>query len=157
MSGWQIGERLFNLLDIGQQNDLIDFIFEVKRLVDHIDDTSRVSLSRKVEQSNLESLTEIQIGDLYFCSEERRVCVRGQRIDLTVKEFDALHLLITNQKRVITFETIAYQVWGEEYIDVTPKTIHNLMSRLRQKLQVHSSEPKHIISVRGVGYKFEAE
>lgn len=156
MSGWQIGERLFNLLDIRQQHDLFDFIFEVKSLVDHIDDTSRVSLSRKVEQRNLESLTEIQIGDLYFCSEERRVCVKGQSVELTAKEFDALHFLITNQRRVMTFETIAYQVWGEEYIDITPKTIHNLISRLRQKLQVDPSGPEYVKSVRGVGYKFEA-
>lgn len=108
-------------------------------------------------QDNIEPLTEIQIGNLYFCLEERRVCVQGQSVGLTAKEFDALHFLITNQKRVMTFETIAYQVWGEEYIDITPKTIHNLMSRLRQKLQVAPSGPEYVKSVRGVGYKFEAE
>ena len=56
---------------------------------------------------------------------------------------------------VLTFETIAYHVWGEEYIDVTPKTIHNLLSRLRQKLQIAPEEPEYVISVRGVGYKFD--
>lgn len=57
MSGWQIGERLFNLFHIEKQYDLIDFVLEVKKLVDHIGNTSHVSLSRKVEQSNLESFT----------------------------------------------------------------------------------------------------
>lgn len=71
------------------------------------------------------------------------------------KEFDALHLLIVNRKRVLTFETIAYHVWGEEYIDVTPKAIHNLLSRLRQKLQIAPEAPEYVISVRGVGYKFD--
>lgn len=47
---------------------------------------------------------------------------------MTAKEFDALHLLITNRKRVMTFETISCQVWGEEYIGVSVKAIHNLMS-----------------------------
>lgn len=83
-----------------------------------------------------------------------RVC--GQEIALTVKEFDALRLLLINRKRVLTFEMIAYQVWGEEYIDVTQKAIHNLFSRLRQKLQVTPESPGYIISVRGVGYKFDA-
>lgn len=107
--------------------------------------------------SNVESpLTEIQEGDLYFCLEERKVCIGGQKIELTVKEFDALHLLIINRKRVLTFETIAYHVWGEEYVDVTSKTIHNLLSRLRQKLQISPDAPGYIVSVRGVGYKFDA-
>lgn len=103
----------------------------------------------------IKPLTEIQEGDLYFCLEERTVCVSSQEIELTAKEFDALHLLIVNRKRVLTFETIAYHVWGEEYIDVTPKTIHNLLSRLRQKLQIAPEEPEYVISVRGVGYKFD--
>ena len=101
-------------------------------------------------------LTEIQEGDLYFCLEERTVRVCGQEIALTVKEFDALHLLLINRKRVLTFEMIAYQVWGEEYIDVTQRAIHNLFSRLRQRLQVTPDSPGYIISVRGVGYKFDA-
>ena len=109
-----------------------------------------------LQSSNyVKPLTEIQEGDLYFCLKERTVCVSSQEIELTAKEFDALHLLIVNRKRVLTFETIAYHVWGEEYIDVTPKTIHNLLSRLRQKLQIAPEEPEYVISVRGVGYKFD--
>lgn len=156
VSGRQIGETVFNLLSTEQQHDLIGFIMDIEKLIGHTADIPCVSLPRQVEQDNEESLTEIQIGDLYFCPEERRVCIQGQNVELTAKEFDTLHFLITNQKRVMTFETIAYQVWGEEYIDVTPKTIHNLMSRLRQKLQVDPSGPEYVKSVRGVGYKFDA-
>ncbi len=93
---------------------------------------------------------------MYFCLEERKVCVDGRKIDLTVKEFDALHLLIMNPKRVMTFETISYQIWGEEYVGVSVKAIHNIMSRLRQKLQTKLDMPEYIVSIRGVGYKFEA-
>lgn len=55
----------------------------------------------------------------------------------------------------MTFETISCQVWGEEYIGVSVKAIHNLMSRLRQKLQIKPDVPEYIVSIRGVGYKFE--
>lgn len=102
-------------------------------------------------------LTEIREGNLYFCQELRKVCVGNTEIELTVKEFDALNLLISNRNRILTFETLACQIWGEEYIDITTKTIHNLMSRVRHKLQVNPSEPEYIKSVRGVGYKFESE
>ena len=102
-------------------------------------------------------MTEIRDGLLYFCLEERKVCVDGQEIELTAKEFDALYLLLMNRKRVMTFETISYQVWGMEYIDVTPQAIHNLMSRLRQKLQIRPDIPEYIASVRDVGYKYEAK
>lgn len=102
-------------------------------------------------------LTEIQEGELYFCPELRKVRIGNTEIELTVKEFDALQLLILNRKRVLTFEVLAYHIWGEEYIGVTAKTIHNLMGRLRQKLQVSSHGPEYIISVRGVGYKFDVE
>lgn len=81
--------------------------------------------------------------------------VKGQKIELTTKEFDALYLLIINKRRVMTFETISYHVWGEDYIDVTTQAIHNLMSRLRQKLQTAPDMPEYIISIRGVGYKFD--
>ena len=101
-------------------------------------------------------LTEIREGDLYFCLELRKVCVGDTEIELTVKEFDALYLLISNRKRILTFETLALQIWGEEYIDITSKTIHNLMSRVRHKLQVSPDTPNYIVSVRGVGYKFDA-
>ena len=115
-----------------------------------------VSENRHLQYDSPKTLTEIQEGDLYFCLEERTVCISSREIELTAKEFDALHLLIINRKRVLTFETIAYHVWGEEYIDVTPKTIHNLLSRLRQKLQTTPDAPEYVISVRGVGYKFDA-
>ena len=102
-------------------------------------------------------LTEIQEGKLYFCLELRKVCVDDTEIELTVKEFDALYLLISNRNRILTFETLACQIWGEEYIDITTKTIHNLMSRVRHKLQVSSNIHNYIVCVRGVGYKFDAE
>lgn len=156
-TGSQIGEKLFNLLNTEQQYDLIDFILEVEKLTAYSADLPRASMFRSIFPNSANPLTEIHVSDLYFCLEEHRVSVCGRQIDLTAREFDALHLLIINQKRVITFEIIAYRIWGEEYINVTPKTIHNLMSRLRHKLQVDPSGPEYVKSVRGVDYTFEAK
>ncbi len=102
-------------------------------------------------------LTEIREGKLYFCLELRKVCIGNTEIELTVKEFEALYLLISNRNRILTFETLAHQIWGEEYIDITTKTIHNLMSRVRHKLHVSPNTHNYIVCVRGVGYKFDAE
>ena len=55
----------------------------------------------------------------------------------------------------MTFELIFYHVWGEEYVENEITAIHNIMSRLRQKLRINPNAPDYIKNVRGVGYKFE--
>lgn len=155
-NGWQIAEKLFVLLDTEQQKELAWYVLGRKRQGDILPVIPcSVSAPFYPQADTGKALTEILAGDLFFCLEERRVCVRGQAIGLTTKEFDALHLLIINRKRVMTFEAISYHVWGEDYIDVTTQAIHNLMSRLRQKLQAEPDVLEYIISVRGVGYKFD--
>lgn len=156
-TGGQICEKLFVLLNAEQRADLTHYVLsgEQPNAAFRTDSVS-IHSGSVLQVTSMPPLTEMQEGDLYFCLEERTVRVCGQEIALTVKEFDALRLLLINRKRVLTFEMIAYQVWGEEYIDVTQKTIHNLFSRLRQKLQVTPESPGYIISVRGVGYKFDA-
>lgn len=154
-SGKKIGEKLFVLLSSEQQQELFQFMSERENSV--AADFPCISSEPCYLKAGLSHrLTEIQEGDLYICLEERIVCVRNQKVELTTKEFDALYLLVVNRKRVLTFESISYHVWGEEYIDVTTQAIHNLMSRLRQKLQITPDVPDYIISIRGVGYKFNS-
>lgn len=154
-NGRQIAEKLLLLLNDRQRQELSEYIshgleqpFSVAKYPYTTPDTIS---SRYLEQP----LTEIQTDGLYFCLELHKVRVGDTEIELTVKEFDALYLLLLNRDRVLTFETLAYHIWGEEYIDITAKTIHNLMSRLRQKLQTAPDSPNHIVCVRGVGYKFD--
>ena len=141
-SGGDIAEKLFVLLDEKQQKELTSYVISGS-LPD-------VFNNSPAQADSIQTLTEIRDGDLYFCLEGRTVCIRDQEIDLTAKEFDALHLLIINRRRVLTFETIAYHVWDEDYIDVTAQAIHNLMSRLRQKLQISPDVPEYVTSVRGI-------
>lgn len=155
-NGQQIGEKLSLLLDAEQWQELIQYILNEKLTVDCSAKFPYTSSNDPLHEDN-PSLTELKEGEFYFCLETRKVCIGDIEIELTVKEFDALHLLILNRKRVLTFETIAYHVWGEDYIDITAKTIHNLMSRLCQKLQVTSDTCEYIFSIRGIGYKFDSE
>ncbi len=154
--GRQIAEKLLVLLDDRQRQEIAEYIShspeQLASVVKHPCATSNPTSSRYVDQP----LTEIREGDLYFCLELRKDCVGNTEIELTVKEFDALYVLISNRNRILTFETLACQIWGEEYIDITAKTIHNLMSRVRHKLQVSPDARNYIVCIRGVGYKFDA-
>lgn len=141
-TGWQIGEKLFVLLDKAQYSELANYILERKKKSSlPVHSMCAVPVSQKAWSGAIPSLTEIRVDDLYFCLEERTVLVRGKEIDLTVREFDAFHLLISNRRRVITFEMISDRVWGYDYEITTPKAIHNLMSRIKQKLKVEPDIP----------------
>ncbi len=102
-------------------------------------------------------MTKIYEGDLFFCLEQRIVCVQDQKIDLTAKEFDLLALLIRNPGRVFTFEMIMDLVWNEEDSFYSRKVIINHASNLRKKLRISDAVPDYIKSIRGVGYKFDSD
>ena len=143
------------MLDVEQKREMIQFVLETEQQqgFSAIPCTNPDSFGARIDTS--QPLTEIREGDLYFCLEEREVAVQGKKVDLSVREFNALYLLLMNRRRVMTFETIAYQVWSEEYVENELTAIHNIMSRLRQKLKISPDIPDYIISVRGVGYKFD--
>ena len=155
-NGRQIAEKLLILLSDTQRQELEEYIShsleQPVSAVKHPCPTPNPIPNGYAGQP----LTEIRESDLYFCLELRKVCVGETEIELTVKEFDALYLLISNRNRILTFETLACHIWGEEYIDITSKTIHNLMSRVRHKLHVSPNTRNYIVCVRGVGYKFDA-
>ena len=154
--GKQIGEKLFVLLDAEQQRELTHYVLTRNKQDCAPAENSYVISHTSTLQADVElPLTEIQEGELYFCLEEREVSIRGEKVDLSAREFNTLYLLLMNRKRVMTFETIAYHVWGEEYVENELTAIHNIMSRLRQKLKTSPDISDYIISVRSVGYKFD--
>ncbi|MFQ7068234.1 MAG: helix-turn-helix domain-containing protein [Christensenellaceae bacterium] len=111
----------------------------------------KYSIPKKVSQP----LTEVREGDLYFCLEQRLVTVRGQVIELTVKEFEIFSLLILNPKRVFTYEMLMDLVWNEDYTYYSRKAVNNHVSNLRKKLKVAPDLPDYVKSVYGIGYKFD--
>ena len=101
---------MFVLLDAEQQKELTHHVLaKNKQNSSHTGDLPSVINTSALQSDYAKPLTEIQEGDLYFCLEERKVCICDQEIGLTAKEFDAFHLLIINRRRVLTFETIAYR------------------------------------------------
>jgi len=118
---------------------------------------SRVrAVLRRVGQNQAEAESEraLSFESITIDSRTRVVTVKESPIDLTVKEFDMLYLLARHPKQVFTRDQLLERVWGgAEYIDPGTVTVH--VRRLREKLEVDPSKPKHLLTVWGVGYKFE--
>ncbi len=102
-------------------------------------------------------LTVITMTDIFVCVEHRSVEVRGQRIDLTSKEFDILALLIARPKHVFQYGTIYESVWHEREDHYSQKLLANHMSNLRNKLRIQPDIPNYVVSIRNIGYKFDPE
>jgi DNA-binding response OmpR family regulator len=93
-------------------------------------------------------------GDLSVDPVARVVTVRGVPCNLTTTEFDLLYLFAMNPRRVFTRDQLLDRVWGlTEYIDPSTVTVH--IRRLREKIEADPAAPQHIVTVWGVGYKFE--
>ena len=156
-SGDKIGEKLLMLLSARQRQELIKYLFsEEMQDADAADNQCCRLQSQGPQTETGSAFTEIKMGELYFCLEQRLVRVSGQVIELTTKEFDILALLITHPKRVFTYELIMELVWNEDYTFYSKKAVSNHVSNLRRKLKSAPDSPDYIINIVGVGYKFEA-
>ena len=108
-----------------------------------------------LSSENREALTIVTVTDLSFCLEHRSVEIRGKEVDLTEKEFDIFALLLSNPKKVFTYEMIMDAVWHQDSSFYSAKTVTTHISNLRRKLRPEDDIPDYIKSVRGVGYKFD--
>ena len=95
------------------------------------------------------------VGDVRLDPERHEVSVRGQMVNLPLKEFELLELLLTNAGRVLTRDTLIDRVWGPHYVGDT-KTLDVHVKRLRAKIEDDPSVPRRITTIRGLGYKFES-
>jgi two-component system response regulator RegX3 len=95
-----------------------------------------------------------QVGDVRLDPDRHEVEVRGQEIDLPLKEFELLELLLANAGRVLTRETLIDRIWGLDYVGDT-KTLDVHVKRLRAKVEDDPSNPRRIVTIRGLGYKYE--
>jgi DNA-binding response OmpR family regulator len=93
-------------------------------------------------------------GNLTINPLARTVLRGGENITLTAKEFDMLYLLVSHPRQVFTRDQLLERVWGEaEYIDPSTVTVH--IRRLREKIEADPSSPANLLTVWGVGYKYE--
>jgi DNA-binding response OmpR family regulator len=95
----------------------------------------------------------LRAGALEINPATREVTRSGTRIELTATEFDVLLCLIEAKGRVLSREQIQAHVWGPDHHGTT-RTVDNFLLQLRSKLEENPTEPKHLITVRGVGYRF---
>lgn len=96
----------------------------------------------------------IEAGLVRIDIERHVVSVRGENITMPLKEFDLLEFLVRNSGRVLTRNQLIDRVWGADYVGDT-KTLDVHIKRLRAKIEIDPSNPLHINTVRGLGYKFE--
>lgn len=97
----------------------------------------------------------LKAGPVVMDLDRHTVTVNGEQIQMPLKEFELLELLIENVNRVLTRGQIIDRVWGSNYFGDT-KTLDVHVKRVRSKIEEDPSRPKHLLTVRGLGYKFEA-
>jgi two-component system response regulator RegX3 len=93
-------------------------------------------------------------GPVRMDVERHTVAVDGKPMSLPLKEFELLELLLRNTGRVLTRSQLIDRVWGADYVGDT-KTLDVHVKRLRSKVEPEPSAPRYIVTVRGLGYKFE--
>jgi DNA-binding response OmpR family regulator len=98
---------------------------------------------------------ELESGELRLDLVGRRAYRGAAELQLTAREFDLLATFIRNTGAVLTRELLLAQVWGEDFVG-DARTVDVHVRWLRQKIEVEASMPKYIVTVRGVGYRFEA-
>jgi two-component system response regulator RegX3 len=97
----------------------------------------------------------LEAGGVRMDVERHEVEVDGQRVQMPLKEFELLELLLENVNRVLTRGQIIDRVWGSDYFGDT-KTLDVHVKRIRSKIEADPARPKYLVTVRGLGYKFEA-
>ena len=97
----------------------------------------------------------VEVGDVSVDPQRHEVLVRGEQVRLPLKEFELLALLLENAGRVLTRDTLIDRVWGADYVGDT-KTLDVHIKRLRSKVEDDPAHPSRIVTIRGLGYKYEA-
>jgi len=105
-------------------------------------------------QSSIEVAETFRVGDVSLDPERHEVTVRGEQVQLPLKEFELLSLLLMNAGRVLTRDMLIDRVWGSDYVGDT-KTLDVHIKRLRSKVEIDPAAPVCIVTIRGLGYKYE--
>ena len=96
----------------------------------------------------------VEVGDVRLDPDSHEVTIRGERVSLPLKEFELLALLLDNAGRVLTRDTLIDRVWGSDYVGDT-KTLDVHIKRLRSKVESDPGNPTRIVTIRGLGYKYD--
>ena len=119
------------------------------------------AMMRRLEMMKQEALTDkepptptIKAGNLEIDFSRHQVSRGNSRLDLSPREFDLLAFLVKNQMQVFSRDRLLEKVWGYDYAGDT-RTVDVHIRWLRKKIEENPSRPRHLLTVRGIGYKFE--
>jgi two-component system response regulator RegX3 len=136
-------------LEIGA-DDYVTKPYSPRELVARI----RAVLRRRSEPEEISS-SALEAGPVRMDVDRHTVTVNGSGVSLPLKEFELLEMLLRNAGRVLTRGQLIDRIWGADYVGDT-KTLDVHVKRLRAKIEPEPGAPKYLVTVRGLGYKFEA-
>jgi two-component system, OmpR family, response regulator RegX3 len=139
-------------LEVGA-DDYVTKPYRLRELVARMRAVLRRFEARSDERTPVES-NPIVLGDLSLDPERHEVKVKGEIVMMPLKEFELLTLLMENAGRVLTRDVLIDRVWGSDYVGDT-KTLDVHVKRIRSKIEDDPRNPTRIVTIRGLGYKFE--
>ena len=137
-------------LELGA-DDYVTKPYSARELIARI----RAVLRRRSAETDSATESVLQGGPVRMDIDRHVVTVNGEEISMPLEEFELLEILLRNVGRVITRGQLIERVWGADYVGDT-KTLDVHIKRLRSKIEPDSSAPQYVVTVRGLGYKFEA-
>lgn len=126
-----------------------EFIARVKALIRRVERLGNAPVSSQ-------SPTQLQYGDLMIDLDKKKVSVKGQRIDLSRKEFELLSLLASHPGKSYDRSKILNLIWGYDFQGYE-HTVNSHINRLRSKIEPSLAEPTYILTTWGIGYRFNEE
>jgi DNA-binding response OmpR family regulator len=136
-------------LDLGA-DDYVTKPFGVKELL------SRVSAVLRRKRRFEKQVERVCFGRVQIDFSAREVKVSGRRVELTQKEFELVRFFLAREGQALDRQEILNRVWGFDYFG-TDRTVDNFINRLRQKLEADPERPRHFLTVRGMGYRFDSK
>ena len=142
-------------LEVGA-DDYVTKPYRIRELVARIRALLRRASGESTDEVEPAATSTLRVGDVTLDPEAHRLIVRGTEVAVPLREFEVLHLLLANAGRVLTREVLIDRVWGTDYVGDT-KTLDVHIKRLRSKVEVDPSAPTRIVTIRGLGYKYERQ
>jgi len=139
---------------VGLEVGADDYVTKPYRLRELVARIRAVLRRRPADTARAASGEVLEVGDVRLDPERHEVEIRGEQVKLPLKEFELLEVLLVNAGRVLPRDTLIDRVWGTDYVGDT-KTLDVHVKRLRAKVEPDPALPTRIVTIRGLGYKYD--